>query len=119
MKRSMDRHMVAYCSSCREDRGRHILKGSHSSSHDYRRRYLLDAYLEKSPIFEERAWRHNSSRSDGHRGSMRNVFSSVHQIDIPCSKGERLFRGRSKAFRQGEQPQEENGPLPLMTKGER
>jgi hypothetical protein len=23
--------------------------------HDYRRRYLLDSYLEKSPIFEERA----------------------------------------------------------------
>jgi hypothetical protein len=32
--------MVAYCSSCREDRGRHTLRGSHSSSHDSRRRYL-------------------------------------------------------------------------------
>jgi hypothetical protein len=30
-------------------------RGIHSSSHDYRRRYLSDAYLEKSPIFEERA----------------------------------------------------------------
>jgi hypothetical protein len=47
--------MVAYCSSCREDRGRHTLRGSHSSSHDSRRRYLSDAYLEKRPIFEERA----------------------------------------------------------------
>jgi hypothetical protein len=37
--------MVAYCSYCREDRGRHTLRGSHSSSHDSRRRYLLDAYL--------------------------------------------------------------------------
>jgi hypothetical protein len=32
--------MVAYCSSCREDRGRHTLRGSHSSSHDSRKRYL-------------------------------------------------------------------------------
>jgi hypothetical protein len=110
--------MVAYCSSCREDRGRHTLRGSHSSSHDSRRRYLSDAYLEKSPIFEERAWRHNSRRSDGHRGSMFDVFSTLHQSNIPCSKGERLFKGRSKALRQGEQPQEENGPFPLMSKGE-
>jgi hypothetical protein len=43
MNRSKDRHLVAYCSSCREDRGRHTLRGSHSSSHDSRRRYLLDA----------------------------------------------------------------------------
>jgi hypothetical protein len=85
--------MVAYCSSSREDRGRHTLRGSHSSSHDSRRRYLSYAYLEKIPIFEERAQRHNSRRSDGHRGSMRNVFSALHQIDIPCSKGERLFNG--------------------------
>ena len=48
MNRSKDRHLVAYCSSCREDRG------SHSSSHDSRRRYLSDAYKEKRPIFEER-----------------------------------------------------------------
>jgi hypothetical protein len=91
--------MVAYCSSCREYRGRHTLRGSHSSSHDSRRRYLSDAYLEKSPIFEERAQRHNSRRSDGHRGSMFDVYSALHQSDIPCSKGERLFRGISKAFR--------------------
>jgi hypothetical protein len=83
--------MVAYCSSYKEDRGRHTLRGSHSSSHDSKRRYLSDAYLEKSPIFEERAHRHNSRGSNGHRGSMRNVFSTLHQIDIPCSKGERLF----------------------------
>jgi hypothetical protein len=101
----------------REDRGRHTHRGSHSSSHDSRRRYLSDAYLEKSPIFEERAKRHDSRGSDGHRGSIRNISSTLHQIDIPCSKGERLFRGRST--RQGEQPQEENGPFPLMSKGER
>jgi hypothetical protein len=53
MNRSKDRHMVSYCSSCREDGGRHTLRGSHSSSHDSRRGYLLDAYLENSPIFEE------------------------------------------------------------------
>jgi hypothetical protein len=91
--------MVAYCSSCREDRGRHALRGIHSSSHDSRRTYLSDAYLEKSPIFEEREQRHDSKGSDGHRRSMRNVFSELNHIDIPCSKGERLFRGRSKTFR--------------------
>jgi hypothetical protein len=32
--------MVAYCSSCREYRGRHTLRGIHSSSHDSRRIYL-------------------------------------------------------------------------------
>jgi hypothetical protein len=110
--------MVAYCLSCREDRGRHTLRGSHSSSHDSRRRYLSDAHLEKSPIFEEKEQRHNSRRSDGHMGSMFDVYSTLHQSDIPCSKGERLFRGRTKAFRQGEHPQEENGPFPLMSKGE-
>jgi hypothetical protein len=80
--------MVAYCSSSREDRGRHTLRGSHSSSHDSRRRYLLDAYLENRPIFEERAQKNNSRGSDGHRGSM---FDALHQIDIPCSKRERLY----------------------------
>jgi hypothetical protein len=59
---------------------------------------------------------------------MFDVSSALHQSDIPCSKGERLFIGSSKAFRQGEQPQgefkkgeqsqDENGPLPLMSKGE-
>jgi hypothetical protein len=38
--------MVAYCSSCREERGRHTLRGSHPYFHDSRRRYLSDAYLE-------------------------------------------------------------------------
>jgi hypothetical protein len=74
-------------------------RGSHSSSRDSRRRYLSYAYLEKSPIFEERAQKHNSRKSDGHRGSMFDVSSLLHQSDIPCSKGERLFRGSSKAFR--------------------
>jgi hypothetical protein len=60
MNRFEDRHMVAYCSYCREDRGRHTHRASHSSSHDSRRRYLSDAYLEKNPIFEERAQKHNS-----------------------------------------------------------
>ena len=91
--------MVAYCSSCREDRGRHTLRWSQSSSHDSRRRYLSDAYEEKRPIFEERAQKHNYRGSDGHRGNMFDVFSAVHQSDIRCSKWERLFRGRSKEFR--------------------
>jgi hypothetical protein len=57
------------------------------------------------------------------------MSSALHQSDIPCSKGERLFREISKAsrqgeqpqgeFRQGEQPQGENYPFPLMSKGER
>jgi hypothetical protein len=60
---------------------------------------------------------------------MFDVFSALHHSDIPCSKWERLFRGISNAHRQGEQPQgkfkqgekpqEENGPLPLMSKAER
>jgi hypothetical protein len=82
--------------------GRHTHRGSHSSSHDSRRRYLSDAYLEKSPIFEERAQRHNSRGGYGHMGSMSEVYSTLHQSDIPCSKGERLFIGISKVFRQGE-----------------
>jgi hypothetical protein len=94
--------MVAYFSSCKQDRGRHTLRGSNSSSCDSRRTYLSDACLQKRPKFEERAQRHNSRRSDGHRGSMFEVFLALHQSDIPCSKGERLFKGRSKALRQGE-----------------
>jgi hypothetical protein len=38
---------------------------------------------------------------------MFDVSSTLLQSDIPCSKGERLFIGISKAFRQGEQPQGE------------
>jgi hypothetical protein len=34
--------MATYCSYCRKDRGRHTHRGSHSSSHDSRRRYLSD-----------------------------------------------------------------------------
>jgi hypothetical protein len=49
---------------------------------------------------------------------MFDVSSALHHSDIPCSKGERLFKGISKALRQWEQPQEENGPLSLMSKGE-
>ena len=87
MNMSKDHHMVAYCSYCREDRG------SHSYSHDSRKRCLSNAYLEKRPIFEERAQRHNSRRRDGHRGSMFDVFSALHHIDIPFSKEERLYSG--------------------------
>jgi hypothetical protein len=71
--------MVAYCSSCREDKGRHTLRGSHSSSHD-------------------------SRGSDGHRGSMFDVFLASHQIDIPCSIGERLYSGNKTG---GEAPRGE------------
>jgi hypothetical protein len=98
--------MVAFCSSCKEDRQRHTLRGIHSSSHDSRRRYLSDTYLEKRPIFEEREQGHNSMGSNGHRGSMFNVFSALHHIDIPCSKGERLFSGNKtrRATPRGELP---------------
>ena len=60
---------------------------------------------------------------------MFDVSSALHQSDIHCSKGKRLFRGSSKEFRQGghpqgefkegEKPKDENDPLPLMSKGER
>ena len=36
---------------------------------------------------------------------MFDVSLELLQSDIPCSKGEILFRGRSKAFKQGEHPQ--------------
>jgi hypothetical protein len=32
----------------------------------------------KSPIFEERAQRDNSTGSDGHRGSISDVYSALH-----------------------------------------
>jgi hypothetical protein len=99
MNRSKDRYMVSPCSSCRKDRGDIPIGGIHSSFHDSRRRYLSDAYLEKSPILEERAQEYNFRGSNGHRGSMFDVSSALHQSDIPCSKWERLFRGISKAFR--------------------
>jgi hypothetical protein len=60
---------------------------------------------------------------------MNDKSSTLQQSDIPCSKGEILFRGISKASRQGEQPQGEfmqgdhpqgeNYHFPLMSKGER
>jgi hypothetical protein len=65
----------------------------HSSSHDSRRRYLSNTYLEKRHVLEEREQKHNSRGSDDHKGSMFDVFSALHQIDIPCSKGERLYSG--------------------------
>jgi hypothetical protein len=107
---------------CREDRGRHTHRGSHSSSHDSRKRDLSDVKLntwKKCPILGERAQIHGSRGSDGHMGSMSNIYFTLHQSDIPCSKGERLIRGRPKALRQGEKPQGENYPFPLMSKGER
>jgi hypothetical protein len=86
-------------------------------------------YMKKGPILGEKAQRHGSKGSDGHRGSMSYIYSTWHQSDIPCSIGERLFRGISKAFRQeeqpqgefrmGENPQGENDPFPFMSKGER
>jgi hypothetical protein len=69
--------MVAYCSSCKEYRGIHTLRGCHSSFHDSRRRYLSNTYLEKRPIFEERAQKHKSKGSNGHRGSMFDVSSTL------------------------------------------
>jgi hypothetical protein len=48
---------------------------------------------------------------------MSDVFSALHQDDIPCSKRERLFRGRSKALRQGEQPQRREWPFSIDVKG--
>jgi hypothetical protein len=62
------------------------------------------------------------------KGGVFSMYLQHYISDIPFSKGERLFRGSSKTFRQGEQPQgefkqgekpqDENGPLPLMSKVE-
>jgi hypothetical protein len=59
---------------------------------------------------------------------MSDMSSKLHQSDIPFSKGEKLFRGSSKEsrqggkpqgeFRQGEQPQREKYPFPLMSNEE-
>jgi hypothetical protein len=63
--------------------------------------------LKKRPIVGERAQRHSSKGSVGHRGSMSYISSTSYQSDIPYSKGERLFRQRSKEFKHGEHPQGE------------
>jgi hypothetical protein len=94
--------VVAYCSYCREYRGRHTHRGSHSSSHDSRRRDLSDTKVnnwKNIPILGERAHRHSSKGRNGHKGRMRDMFSTLHWRDIPCSKWEILFRERSKASR--------------------
>jgi hypothetical protein len=58
----------------------------------------------------ERAQRHVSKGNDGHRGSMSDMYSTLHQSDIPCSKGEILFRGISKASPdKGSNPKESSG----------
>jgi hypothetical protein len=102
--------VVAYCSYFREDRGRHTHRGSHSSSHDSRRiDLILDAKIntwKNITILGEREQRHGSRGSDGHKGSMRNISSSLHQSDIPFSKGERLFIGRSRHPSRGSIPKE-------------
>ena len=54
---------------------------------------------EKNPILEERAQENNFRGSNGQRGSMFDVSSALLQSDIPCSKGEILFRGISKELR--------------------
>jgi hypothetical protein len=104
--------VVAYCSYDREDRGRHTHRGIHSSSHDSRRRDLSDAKIntwKMSHILGERAHRHSPRGSDGHKGSMREISSALNQSDIPCSKGEILFRGISSHPGKGSIPKESSG----------
>jgi hypothetical protein len=48
-------------------------------------------------------------RSDGQRGSMRDMSSALHQSDIPFSKGYILFRGRSRHLEKGSIPKETSG----------
>ena len=65
--------------------------------------------------------------SNGDKGSMFDVYSELLQSDIPFSKEDKLFKGGATKFRQGvkpqgefkqgEHPQDENGPFPLMSKG--
>jgi hypothetical protein len=47
---------------------------------------------------------------------MRNVFSALHQIDIPCSKGERLFSDRGSNKTGGAAPRGE-WPFSIDVKG--
>jgi hypothetical protein len=128
INRSKDHHMIAHCLSCREYRGRHIHRGSHSSSHDSRRRYLSIAYLEKSPTFEERAQRNNFQEERWSQGEyVRCIFNITSEWYPLFKRGEIIQRkikgtqtgGASpRRGKQGEQSQKENGPLPLMSKGE-
>jgi hypothetical protein len=40
---------------------------------------------------------------------MSDMFSALHQSDIPCLKRERLFRGISKHLGEGSNPKESSG----------
>jgi hypothetical protein len=50
----------------------------------------------------------------GSKGSMRDMFSTLHQSDIPCSKWEILFRGTSRHLGRGSNPKEslDRGSIP-------
>jgi hypothetical protein len=60
----------------------------HSSSHDSRIRYLSNTYLEKDPYLKKE----HKSIIPGGAMVTGGVCLELHQSDIPCSKGERLFR---------------------------
>jgi hypothetical protein len=61
----------------------------------------------RDPYLKKEGQRHGSrwirfirfrGQRHGFRGSMTDMISVLHHSDIPCLKGERLFRGRSKEF---------------------
>jgi hypothetical protein len=91
--------MVAYCSSCREDRGRHTHRGSYSSSHDWLQR-------------------HDSRRRDDwnpcHQHYIR-VISLVKGGEIH-SDGESWGAASKTVHSQGEQPQRDI-PFSIDVKG--
>jgi hypothetical protein len=80
-------------------------------------RYLSDACLENNPIFEERAHRHNSRGNNGHRGSMNDVSSTLHQSDIPCSKRGDIIQRKIKVIQVGGATLRGEWPFAIDVKG--
>jgi hypothetical protein len=103
--------VVAYCSYCREYKGRHTHRGIHSSSHNSRRRDLSDAKTntwKMIPILGERAKRHSSRGIYGHRGSICYISLELQQSNIPYSKGI-LLRGNQRNSGRGSIPKDSSG----------
>jgi hypothetical protein len=103
--------VVAYCSYCREDRGRHTHRGSHSSSHDSRRRYLSDAKINtwKKSLYLEKEHRGIVPGGDGHRGSMSYIFQHYIRVISLVQKGRDYSEEDQRHSGRGSNPKESSG----------
>jgi hypothetical protein len=75
-----------------------------------------DTYLEKRPIFEERAQKHNSRGSNGHRGSMFDVSSHYIRVISLVQKGRDYSEEVQRHSDRGSSPKESSskGSSPKM-----